>query len=478
MRRMFIGLAVFLLALGAMPAKAEFHLFRIDQVYSNADGKVQYVVMRESTGSNGEYFWAGVQLETTNAAGIKQQFRFPSNLPSAATASRSVLIATGGFAALSLVTPDYTIPDGFIPTGGGKLDYANGIDQIMLPALPTDGVTAVDRNGHPVSATPKNFAGATATITAPPPSATLPDLNQHGLTGSWFEQATSGQGIEIEVFPNLIAPGTSLIQGAWFTFDGAPAGGADRERWFTFNGNGQSGGASVAVTIFRNVGGNFDALPITQPTVVGTGTLAFADCSNATLAYTFSDGSGRTGSLALTRLTPNVTCTVGTPPPTNADFALSGNWFDATTAGQGIVVDVNPLSPAVFLTWYTYAPTGQSLAAAGQRWFVGLLKPYTVGSRTFTLPLFETTGGIFDQATNPAPASVPVGTATVTLASCTAGQLNYTFTSGSSTGKSGTIALARVGPVPPGCVSTTATDPSMSSPGMCYGGYGDNCPPG
>ena len=85
MRRMFIGLAVFLL--GAMPAKAEFHLFRIDQVYSNADGKVQYVVMRESTGSNGEYFWAGVQLETTNAAGIKQQFRFPSNLPSANTAA-------------------------------------------------------------------------------------------------------------------------------------------------------------------------------------------------------------------------------------------------------------------------------------------------------------------------------------------------------------------------------------------------------
>jgi hypothetical protein len=283
---------------------------------------------------------------------------------------------------------------------------------------------------------------------------------QHGLTGSWFEPATDGQGIELEVFPNLVAPGTSLVQGAWFTFEGAPAGGADRDRWLTFNGNGQSGGTSVAVTIFRNVGGNFDATPITPTRLAGTGTLAFADCSNATLAYTFSDGSGRTGSIALTRLTPNGTCTVGTVPATNADFALSGNWFDAATSGQGVVVDVNPVSPAVFLTWYTYAPAGQALGAAGQRWFVALLKPYVVGARQFVLPLFETTGGVFDQPTIPKPSSAPVGTATLTFASCTSAQLNFNFTGGSSMGRSGTIALSRVGPVPPGCVSAALAIPS------------------
>ena len=179
------------------------------------------------------------------------------------------------------------------------------------------------------------------------------------------------------------------------------------------------------VKIFQNVGGNFNATPVTQATQVGTGTLTFADCSNATLSYAFTDGTGRTGSIALTRLTPNVTCTVGTAPATNADFALSGNWFDVSTAGQGFVFDVNPVSPAVFLTWYTYAPAGQMLGAAGQRWFVGLLKPYTVGSHSVTLPLFETTGGVFDQATLPAPASVQVGTATVTFASCTSAQVTF-----------------------------------------------------
>jgi len=475
MKRTIVGLATLVLGLVTVSANAAFHLFRIDQVYSNADSTIQYVVLRESTGSNGENFWAGHKLETTSTGGAQQQFTFPTGLPSSATASRRVLVATAGFAALGLVAPDYVVPNGFIPRGGGKVDYASGTDEVTFTALPSDGATAVNRNGQPVAATPTNFAGATTTLTASAPPPTSPDLNQHGLTGSWFEAATSGQGIELEVFPNLIAQGTSLIQGAWFTFEGAPAGGADRERWFTFNGNGQSGGTSVPVTIFRNVGGNFDAAPITQPTVVGTGTLSFADCSNATLAYAFSDGSGHNGSIALTRLTPNVTCTVGTAPATNPDFALSGNWFDAATSGQGIVVDVNPASPAVFLTWYTYATAGQALGAAGQRWFVGLLKPYVVGSRSFVLPLFETTGGVFDQPTNPAPTSTQVGTATLTFASCTSAQLSFNFTSGSSAGRTGAISLARVGPVPPGCTLAAAADP-MPPPSMtCSYGY---CYPG
>jgi hypothetical protein len=153
------------LAACAWPAQAAFHLFRIEQVFSNADGSVQYVVLREATGSNGESFWAGQMLETVNMAGARKQLQFTSNLPSTATASRSVLIATPGFAALGLVTPNYTIPARFIPTDGGTLNFAFGTDQIALPPLPVDGATAVDRNGTPIPATPRNFANATATMT-------------------------------------------------------------------------------------------------------------------------------------------------------------------------------------------------------------------------------------------------------------------------------------------------------------------------
>ena len=53
MRRVSIPVVFTLLLLCALPARAAFHLFRIDQIYSNADGSVQYVMLRESTGSNG-----------------------------------------------------------------------------------------------------------------------------------------------------------------------------------------------------------------------------------------------------------------------------------------------------------------------------------------------------------------------------------------------------------------------------------------
>jgi len=158
--------AVATAALSITPAQAAFHLFRIDQIYSNGDGSVQYVVIREATGTNGENFWAGNSLRTTNVAGISKNSPFPSNLPSSSTASRSVLIATPGFAALNLVTPDFTIPARFIPTDGGTLDYASGTDHISLPPLPTDGATAIDRNGTPVAGAPKNFGNATGTMTA------------------------------------------------------------------------------------------------------------------------------------------------------------------------------------------------------------------------------------------------------------------------------------------------------------------------
>ena len=65
--------------------------------------------------------------------------------------------------------------------------------------------------------------------------------------------------------------------------------------------------------------------------------------------------------------------------------------------------------------------------------------------------IYETTGGSFDTSTNPAPNTVAVGSGTVAFQSCSSATLSYTFTGGSSSGKSGTIALSRVGPVPPGC---------------------------
>jgi len=136
--------------------------------------------------------------------------------------------------------------------------------------------------------------------------------------------------------------------------------------------------------------------------------LTFNDCASASLAFTFSDGSGRSGNVPLTRLTPNVTCSIAGAAPTNADFGYSGNWFSAATSGQGFVFELNPNAAVVFFAWYTYAPNGQRQGAAGQRWYTGQAS-YAQGARSLPVTFYETTGGLFTVPRPPriAPWSAP-----------------------------------------------------------------------
>ena len=150
----------------ALPASASFHTFQIEQVFSNADGSVQFVVLHESFGQNGEQFLGGLSFMSSHAGAIKN-FEFPKNLPNSGTSGRRFLIATQGFAALGLVTPDYIVPDRFIAVDGGTLNYA-GVDQVAYGSLPTDGVTAISRTGAQVNNVATNFAGASGSVKAAP----------------------------------------------------------------------------------------------------------------------------------------------------------------------------------------------------------------------------------------------------------------------------------------------------------------------
>src|SRR5438067_11118360 len=114
--------------LAALPARADFATFVIDELYSNADGSVQYVVLHEAQGTNGANLLAGRILSATHA-GVTKIFTFPSDLPRATTANQRVLIGSNGFAALSPIAPDYQMPDRFLPTDGGTVNYA-GVDQV------------------------------------------------------------------------------------------------------------------------------------------------------------------------------------------------------------------------------------------------------------------------------------------------------------------------------------------------------------
>ena len=314
------------------------------------------------------------------------------------------------------------------------------------------GQTAALVNIQPLPDGSPGYLGTATVALALDPAPAAIDFNQAGLSGHWFDPSTAGQGFALEVFPNQVAPGTGQAFGAWFTYDLSAPGGVEKQRWYTFNGSATANANVIAVQFFRNIGGNFDAGPVTGAVSIGNGTLSFSTCNTGELTYALNDGAARTGIIPLARLTPNVTCSASAARPTNSDFALSGNWFDPATSGQGFAIEVNPVAPILFFSWYTYAANGGALGVAGQRWFTAQA-PFQPGMRTATLPLYETRGGIFDQGTYPPPytQALAAGIATLTFASCIRATLAYNFTGGAMSGARGTIALVRVGPTPPGC---------------------------
>jgi hypothetical protein len=240
-------------ALAAMSGAvhASFHTFQIEQIYSNADGTIQYVMLHEVAGFDGEGFLGGHTLTSTHA-GVTKTFTFPSDVPSVATSGKRLLIATRGFADLATKAqapmammppkyyyppppppppppnppvmangqPDYIIPDGFLATDGGTINYA-GVDQLTYGSLPTDGLMALERSG-PSQNTPTNFAGVMTPLTAG--AVTLVEFYNAGLDHYFvsalqpdIDALDSGRipgwartGLSFKVFPTAFAGGAGV----------------------------------------------------------------------------------------------------------------------------------------------------------------------------------------------------------------------------------------------------------------------------
>jgi len=103
---------VFLLLLAANPTHAAFHLWHVKEVFSNADGSVQFIELFNSFSN--EQFVQGHRL-IANSDGVIKTFTIPSNLVPPAgttTANTHFLVATPSFGSLpGAVTPNYTLPD-------------------------------------------------------------------------------------------------------------------------------------------------------------------------------------------------------------------------------------------------------------------------------------------------------------------------------------------------------------------------------
>ena len=289
--------------------------------------------------------------------------------------------------------------------------------------------------------------GMTGTITVEGTAPAGFNMNQHGLAGSWANTATESQGIVMDVFPDFFSAGTGLLFGGWFTFDTTAAGGV---RWYTVQGQ-VTNDDTATMAVFQTLGGSFDSTQATTTNAVGQVTFHFDDCTHASLDYTFSDGSGRHGTIPLTRLLDNLACTpTGTTPGNPGNYLLGGTWSDPANSGQGLVFDANSAQGVLFAAWYTYLPNAAADAGApAQHWYT-LQVAVSPGFTTVNdVGIYESTGGVFDQ--HATTTTTRVGTATLTFNSCTSLTMTYAFTAGPHAGLTGTLDLGRLAPVPAGC---------------------------
>lgn len=413
-----------LLALVAVPAAASFHLMTMNELYSSADGSVQFLEMTALAPA--QEFFFGHTLKVTQG-GATHTFNVPSNLPGD-TSGRRVLFATQGFANLGIVTPDFIVPDGFFFTGSGTVTWAEGADIWTYANLPSDGKLSLARNGSTAVNSPQNFAGATgsvsSTTTPPPPAPPSSSLNVEGLWYNAPAESEAGWGV------NLTQQGEILFA-TWFTYDTDGSG-----MWLVMSRGDLVGDNSYSGTLFRTTGPSFDSVPfnpsLVTRTAVGDATFTFSDSNNGTFRYTVN---GVTQTKNITRqafAVPMPTCfegtaSGGTTPIYGSGTAAGPNyqdlWYRSPAESEsGWGVNIAHQGSILFATWFTYDASGKGM------WLVMSKGDRVANTSSYSGPLFRTTGPAF--SANPWNKTLvtltQVGTATFTFSDANAGTFSYT----------------------------------------------------
>jgi hypothetical protein len=209
MRTLFGISTLLVLLLTAGAAQAAFHLWDVTEVYSNADGSVQFVEFFTTTNSQDELFGHDVTSTATTFTiphdlGTADPVGNPNGGGNNATANQHFLIATPGFAALpGAPTPDYvfdatnffdTVADTITLVSADSLAFTSG-------ELPIDGVMSLNEDFGGINRatavnSPTNFAGDTGSIDASPPLPT-PGLNATGFVIATAVLGLAALGVSI-----------------------------------------------------------------------------------------------------------------------------------------------------------------------------------------------------------------------------------------------------------------------------------------
>ena len=191
LRPILVGATVALLF--STRALAAVHLWNITEVYTNADGTIQFIEFFTTAGT--ETQTNGTSLTSNSTT----NYTLTGNL-SGNTSNQHFLVATSGFAALSgAVPPDFVMPDNFIAVTGGDTLNFGGFDIFTIGSglLPTDGVLSLNRNLTTGQNSPTNFAGTTGHI-----DLSIPPLDPDDVYVD-FSVGSGGSGAEGAPFNSL-----------------------------------------------------------------------------------------------------------------------------------------------------------------------------------------------------------------------------------------------------------------------------------
>ena len=396
LRRLILAAAA---VLAAFPASASFHLWFMDELYTNGDGSIQFLEMNALAG--GQQFFAGHTLRVTQGA-TTHTFVAPSDLPGD-TSGHTMIFGTQGFASLGIVQPDYIVPDGFFFTSGATINWGEGADVWNYPSLPVDGTMSLNRAGMMAVNSPRNFAGQTGTVM-------LAGNGPTNYTALWWNPNESGWGI------NFDHQGDILF-GTLFTYDAG-----HNPLWLVMSdGERLAGTQSFTGALYQTTGPAFNANPFTpigigNVTQVGTMTVAFTSADAGTLTYSVS---GANVTKAIQKQVFGLQA--ADCQPTTASRAALTNyqdlWWNPAESGWGI--NVTHQGDVIFATLFTYDAGGHGL------WLV-----MSAGTKqadgSYLGDLYQTTGPAFN-----AVPFTPIGSANVTQV----GTMRFTF----SNGENGTL---------------------------------------
>src|SRR6185312_3716901 len=124
----------------------------------------------------------------------------------------------------------------------------------------------------------------------------------YALSGTWADLGDPGQGLVMEVNPQL-----GFMFAGWYTYarDASPTADASAQRWYTLQSNmGSDASRYDSVGIYETTGGAFNEAGSVATRQVGDAQLQFLSCSTATLTYAFTAGenAGQSGVLDLSRV--------------------------------------------------------------------------------------------------------------------------------------------------------------------------------